>query len=68
VLAAGASQALLHAGRQPDPPLQDLLAAIRAIFPPVEGSLHDTGARGGDLAAALARSAVTGSVPFGTSR
>jgi histidine ammonia-lyase len=68
VLAAEASQALLHAGRQPAPPLQDLLAAVRAIFPPVEGNPRDIGARGSDLAAALARSAVTGSAPFGTSR
>src|SRR5215470_8293503 len=66
VLAAEASQALLHAGRQPALPLQDLLAAVRAIFPPAGGSPHDIGARGGDLAAALARSAVTGSAPFGT--
>jgi histidine ammonia-lyase len=68
VLAAKASQALLHAGRQPALPLRDLLADVRAIFPPVEGSPHDIGARGGDLAAALARSAVTGSAPFGTGR
>jgi histidine ammonia-lyase len=68
VLAAEASQALLHAGRQPALPLRDLLAAVRAIFPPVEGSPRDIGARGGDLAAALTRSAVTGSAPFGASR
>ena len=68
VLAAGASQALFSAGRQPAPPLQDLLVTIRAIFPPLEASPRDLGARGGDLAAALARSAVTGSGPFGTSR
>src|SRR5262249_62434546 len=35
VLAAEASQALLHAGRQPALPLQDLLAAVPEIFPPV---------------------------------
>jgi histidine ammonia-lyase len=68
VLAAKASQALQRAGRQPALPLQDLLADVRAIFPPVEGSPHDIGARGGDLAAALARSAVTGSAPFGASQ
>jgi histidine ammonia-lyase len=68
VLAAGASQALLHAGRQPAPPLRNLLAAVRVIFPPVKGSPRDPGARGGDLAAALARSAVAGSAPFGTGR
>ena len=45
VLAAEASQALFAAGRQPAPPLQHLLAAVRAIFPPVEGSPRDPGAR-----------------------
>jgi histidine ammonia-lyase len=68
VVAAGASQALFSAGRQPAPPLQDLLVTIRVIFPPVDGSPRDLGTRAGDLAAALARSAVTGSAPFGTSR
>ena len=68
VLAAQASQALFAAGRQPAAPLHDLLAAVRAIFPPVEGSPRDHGARGDDLAAALARSAVTGSAAFGISR
>jgi histidine ammonia-lyase len=68
VLAAGASQALFAAGRQPAPPLHDLLVAVRVIFPPAEGSPRDPGARGSDLAAALARSAVTGSAAFGVSR
>jgi histidine ammonia-lyase len=68
VLAAEASQALFAAGRQPAPPLHDLLAAVRAIFPPVEGDPCDPGARMSDLAAALARSAVTGSAAFGISR
>jgi len=68
VLAAGASQALFSAGRQPAPPLRDLLVAIRAIFPPLEASPRDPGARGGELAAALARSAVTGLGPFGIGR
>jgi histidine ammonia-lyase len=68
VLAAEASQALLGAGREPARPLQNLLAGVRATFPPVEGSPRDLRAYVGDLAAALARSAVTGSAPFGTSR
>ena len=68
VLAAEASGALSAAGRQPAPPLRDLLAAVRAIFPPADGSPPGPGARGDDLAAALARSAVTGSAAFGTSR
>jgi histidine ammonia-lyase len=68
VLAAEASQELSAAGRQPAPPLHDLLAAVRAIFPPVEGSPGDRGARGDELAAALARSAVTGSAAFDIGR
>jgi histidine ammonia-lyase len=68
VLAAEASQALFAAERQPAPRLHDLLVAVRAIFPPVEGSPRDPGARVSDLAAALARSAVTGSAAFGISR
>jgi histidine ammonia-lyase len=68
VLAAEASQVLFHAGRRPARPLQGLLAGVRAIFPPAGGSPGDSGARVDDLAAALARSAVTGSAPFGTGR
>jgi histidine ammonia-lyase len=68
VLAAEASQELSAAGRLPAPPLHDLLAAVRAIFPPVEGGPPDHGARGDDLAAALARSAVTGSAAFDIGR
>ena len=68
VLAAEASQALLHSGRQPARPLRKLLVAVRATLPRGEGSPGDPGARVGDLAAALARSAVTGSAPFDTSR
>ena len=65
VLAAEASQVLFIAGRQPAPPLRDLLGSIRAIFPPVQEAPRDLGARAAGLAAALARSARTGSVPFG---
>jgi histidine ammonia-lyase len=68
VLAADASQALFTAGRQPAPPLQNLLATVRSIVVPVEGGPCDPGARAGGLAAALARSAVSGSAPFDTSR
>jgi histidine ammonia-lyase len=68
VLAAGASQALFSAGRQPAPPLRNLLVTVRAIFPPAGGSTHNLGVRGDELAAALARSAVTGSAPFGIGR
>ena len=68
VLAAEASQALFTAGRQPAPPLQDLLRKMRAIFPPVEGRPHDLGPRAESLAAALTQSTVTGSAPFDGSR
>src|SRR5262249_20035036 len=47
VLAAQASLALLRAGHQPARPLQNLLAGIRAAFPPVEGSPRDPGAHVG---------------------
>ena len=65
VLAAEASQVLFTAGRLPAAPLHDLLGKVRAIFPPVKGTVPgDLGARADDLAAALARSALTGSAPF----
>jgi histidine ammonia-lyase len=64
VLAAEASQALFTGGRRPAPPLQHLLATIRAIFPPVEGKPRDLGPRAERLVAALAQSAITGSAPF----
>jgi histidine ammonia-lyase len=67
VLAAEASQALFIAGHRPAPPLQNLLGNVRGIFPPVEGGPRDLGVRAEVLAAALARSAVTGSAPFDTS-
>ncbi len=67
VLAAEASQALFITGRQPAPPLRNLLGKVRASFPPVEGNPRDLGACAEGLTAALAQSAVTGSAPFGTS-
>jgi histidine ammonia-lyase len=68
VLAAEASQVLLITGRQPAPPLRDLLEKIRAISPPVTGNPRNLGMAAGELAAALARSAVTGFSPFDPSR
>ena len=69
VLAAQASQVLFTTGRQPAAPLHDLLGQVRAIFPPLEGRIPgDLGARADELAAALARSALTGSAPFEGSR
>jgi histidine ammonia-lyase len=64
VLAAAASQALFTGGREPAPPLRNLLETVRAIFPPAGGRPRDLGPRAERLAAALARSAVTGSAPF----
>jgi histidine ammonia-lyase len=64
VLAAEASQVMFIAGRRPAPRLDDLLAGVRAVFPPVGEGAHDLGARAAALAAALARSAVNGSTPF----
>jgi histidine ammonia-lyase len=69
VLAAEASQVLSSTGRQPAPPLHDLLGQVRAIFPPLaEGIPGDVGTHADELAAALARSALTGSAPFAGSR
>jgi histidine ammonia-lyase len=64
VLAAEASQVLFRTGRQPAARLGELLASIRAIFPAVAGDPPDPGTAAGELAAALARSAVTGGAPF----
>jgi histidine ammonia-lyase len=64
VLAAEASQTLFTGGREPAPPLRNLLRTVRAIFPPVEGRPRGLGPRAERLAAALAQSAVTGSAPF----
>jgi histidine ammonia-lyase len=69
VLAAQASQVLFTAGRLPAAPLHDLLGKVRAIFPPIEREIPgDLGARADELAAALARSVLTGSAPFEGSR
>lgn len=68
VLAAEASQVLFITGRPPAPPVRDLLEQIRAIFPPVMGNPGDLGMAAGELAAALARSAVTGRSPFDPGR
>jgi len=65
ILAAESSQVLFTCGRDPAPPLQHLLGALRAIFPPVEGKPRDLESRAERLVAALAQSAVTGSAPFG---
>jgi histidine ammonia-lyase len=65
VLALVASQALFVTGRQPAPPLRDLLAGIRSVFPPVE-SPHgrDLGAQAGRLADVFRAGSVTGRLDF----
>jgi len=65
ILALVASQALFVTGRQPAPPLRDLMAGIRSAFPPVE-SPHgrDLGAQAGQLAAAFRAGSVTGGLDF----
>ncbi len=65
ILAIVASQALFVTGRQPAPPLQDLVAGIRSVFPPVE-SPHgrDLGAQAGRLADVFRAASGTGRLDF----
>ena len=65
ILALVASQALFVTGRQPAPPLHDLAAGIRSVFPPVE-SPHgrDLGAQAGRLADIFRAASVTGRLDF----
>jgi histidine ammonia-lyase len=65
MLAAGASQALTAAARDPAPALHDFLAAVRRSFPVVEGP-RDLGADTERLAEAFAATVVGGAeVPLG---
>ena len=65
ILALVASQALFVTGRQPAPPMRDLAAGIRSVFPPVE-SPHgrDLGAQAGRLADVFRAGPVTGRLDF----
>lgn len=66
ILALVASQALFVTGRQPAPPLRDLLAGIRSVFPPVDRPQgRDLGAQAGRLADIFRAGAVTGRPDFG---
>ena len=60
-----ASQALFATGRKPAPPLNDLVAGIRSVFPPVD-SPHgrDLGAQAGRLARVFQAGSVTGRLDF----
>jgi histidine ammonia-lyase len=68
ILALVASQALFVTGRQPAPPLRDLLAGIRSVFPPVETAHgRDLGEQAGKLAGAFRAGSVTGRLDFASS-
>ena len=65
ILALAASQALFVTGRRPAPPLRDLAAGIRSVFPPVEGPLgRDLGAEAGRLAGVFQAASVSGRLDF----
>jgi histidine ammonia-lyase len=65
ILALTVSQALFVTGRRPAPPLRDLAAGIRSVFPPVE-SPHgrDLGAEAGRLAGVFQAGSVSGRLDF----
>ena len=65
ILALVASQALFVTGRQPAPPLRDLAAGIRSVFPPVErAGGRDLGAEAGRLAGIFQAASVSGRPDF----
>jgi histidine ammonia-lyase len=65
ILALVASQALFVTGRQPAPPLHDLAAGIRSVFPPVErAGGRDLGAEAGRLAGIFQAASVSGRLDF----
>jgi histidine ammonia-lyase len=65
ILALVASQALFVTGREPAPPLAELVAGVRSVFPPVD-SPHgrDLGTQAGALAEVFRAGAVTGRLEF----
>ncbi len=65
ILALVASQALFVTGRQPAPPLRDLAAGIRSVFPPVERpGGRDLGEQAGRLAGVFQAASVSGRLEF----
>jgi histidine ammonia-lyase len=65
ILALVASQALYVTGRQPAPPLRELVAGIRSVFRPVDSpGDRDFGAEAGRLAQVFAAGSVTGRLEF----
>ena len=66
ILALVASQALFVTGREPAPPLADLVAGLRSVFPPVDSpGGRDQGVHG-RLAEVFRAGAVTGRLEFFT--
>ena len=65
ILALVASQALFVTGREPAPPLAELVAGLRSVFPPVDRpGGRDQGAEAGRLAEVFRAGAVTGRLEF----
>jgi len=69
VLSLVASQALFVTGREPAPPLAELVAGVRSVFPPVDSPRgRDQGVQAGRLADVLRAGAVTGQLEFSPPR
>jgi histidine ammonia-lyase len=65
ILALVASQALFVTGREPAPPLAELVAGVRSVFPPVDRpDGRDQGAQAGQLAEVFRAGTVTGQLEF----
>jgi len=65
ILALVASQALFVTGREPAPPLVELVAGVRSVFPPVDRpGGRDQGGQAGRLAEVFRAGAVTGRLEF----
>jgi histidine ammonia-lyase len=65
ILALVASQALFVTGREPAPPLAELVTGLRSVFPPVDRpGGRDQGAEAGRLAEVFRAGAVTGRLEF----
>jgi histidine ammonia-lyase len=65
ILALVASQALFVTGRPPAPPLRDLTAGIRSVFPPVgRAGGRDLGTEAGRLAGIFQAASVSGRLDF----
>ena len=65
ILALTASQALYVSKRSPAPPLEEFLAGVRSIFPPLDRQRKQLGSQAGRLAEVLSACALTGRLDFG---